>query len=78
MIPEEGFESPLRADALDLPVAPDFIELNEVKALWADSIRQLRGKPKPDLAGIRRTFRAFRFQPERLREVLRVVWKLEV
>ena len=78
MTPEAKLESPLRADALDLPAAPAFIELDEVKALWVDAMRQLRGQPKPDIAGITRTFRAFRFQPERLREVLRAVWKLEV
>jgi len=78
MTPENHLETPIRADAADLPAAPAFIELDEVKTLWAEVMRQLRGKPKPDLAGIRRTFRAFRFQPERLREVLRVVWKLEV
>lgn len=78
MIPEERFESPLRADAIDLPAAPAFIELDEVRALWADAMRQLRGQPKPDIAGITRAFKFFKANPDMLRGVLRAVYRLEV
>ncbi len=77
MIPEEGFESPLRADAPDLPTAPAFLDQDDMKALWTEAMRQLRGRPNPDLAGITRAFKYFK-NPDGLRSVLRAVWKLEV
>jgi len=77
MTAETKLESPLRADAPDLPTAPAFLDQDDMKALWTEAMRQLRGRPNPDLAGITRAFKYFK-NPNGLRSVLRAVWKLEV
>ncbi len=77
MTPENHLETPIRADAADLPAAPAFLETEELRRLWINTMRQLRGRPNPDLAGITRAFKYFK-NPDGLRSVLRAVWKLEV
>lgn len=77
MTPENHLETPIRADAADLPAAPAFLETEELRRLWINTMRQLRGR-RVDVAAITRLFHALRFSPDNLRGALRALWQIDV